>query len=73
MCFCGKRNDDGLGNPIPETVYCIDCPPQLCNSCGEMSSIKESCKCWVSLEDMNLADQKALFALMNMGLTKLDE
>lgn len=61
---CGRIKDGPTGDPtdlFPAT-HCGDCPPWLCDGCGEMDSAAQHCRCWVSLEGMSLADQKALFA-----------
>ena len=57
---CGT--DAGEGNPTPE--HCRSCPPTRCDDCGHMSNwaTGDLCPCWTSLEDMSLADLKALFA-----------
>jgi hypothetical protein len=39
---------------------CMHCPPVTCDDCGEPDD--RTCSCWVSIEDMSLADKKALFA-----------
>lgn len=52
---------DGKG-PDTEISSCVDCLPKKCERCGEMDSYRESCSCWISLEDMPMADIKALFA-----------
>lgn len=55
---CGRELDD-----VPEADYCSQCPPRRCEQCGEIYSMSDLCKCWVSIEDMAPADIKALFAM----------
>lgn len=49
-------------DPIPQ--HCPSCPPTRCDDCGGMSvwATGDLCSCWTSVEDLNLADLKALFA-----------
>jgi hypothetical protein len=56
---CGA--DAGDENP-PNPTYCGQCPPWTCDGCGEPCSMADTCACYVSLDGMNLADLKALFA-----------
>jgi hypothetical protein len=61
---CGRTKSDPTGDPsdLYPSEHCGDCPPWTCQTCGEVCSAKELCSCWVSLEDMGLADIKALLA-----------
>lgn len=64
----------GCGTPAnpdyPVPSACEQCPPRLCESCGEMDSIAAPCRCWIKIENMAPADVKALFAadgMFNVG------
>jgi len=35
---------------------------------GQMDSMKEECKCWVSVSDMSLPDLKGVFASGGLGV-----
>lgn len=63
---CGSVR--GWDGSVPLPKHCAECPPWQCHSCGEMDSMAEHCSCWVSLEGMNLADLKGIFARGDMGL-----
>jgi hypothetical protein len=53
--------------PIPD--HCEKCPPWICDGCGQPCSISAPCSCWISLEDVALADIKALFAASDIDLS----
>lgn len=53
--------------PVPD--HCGSCPPWTCDECGQPCSMADPCACWISLEGMALADIKALFAAIDLGLT----
>lgn len=66
----------GCGTPTgshwPETPVpcrCEKCPPEKCDTCGQMDSVGNRCPCWVPLEGMAHADIKALFAEIGLGLS----
>lgn len=58
---------------MPSCMYppehCGKCPPWTCAECGEKCSAEDLCSCWTSLEGMNLADLKAVFAASDMSLS----
>ena len=64
---CGRLR--GHDDQIPTPDHCDKCPPWRCDKCGEMDSMASPCSCWVSLMGMPMADIKALFAAVDMGLT----
>lgn len=49
-------------DPTPE--HCGSCPPTVCDECGGVCNWQtgDLCPCWISVEDLALADLKALFA-----------
>ncbi len=51
----GSIETDGL-----DDGRCMHCPPVACVTCGEPDD--RCCSCWVSIENLPLADIKALFA-----------
>lgn len=52
----GDDSPGGLG-------YCRDCPPHLCEDCGQMESYNgPHCACWTDLTVMAPADVKAVLA-----------
>jgi hypothetical protein len=57
---CGASSD--LEGPTPNA--CTSCPPSICVDCGGVNHLAtdRSCVCWVNIEDVSLADVKALFA-----------
>lgn len=62
MCKgCGMTMAE-LDPPGPDVEHCSDCPPWLCDQCGQMDSMQQHCPCWQSLDGMNLAELKAVFA-----------
>lgn len=52
---------DACGD-LPAVERCRDCPPAVCETCGELDHVDVPCRCWVSVESMPLPDAKALFA-----------
>ena len=56
----------GCGIPVSPDGFapqhCQYCPPWDCADCGGKSSVLSPCSCWASLEGMQVADVKALFA-----------
>lgn len=61
----GYNNDDGH---VPPSNRCSQCPPVLCDQCGELDHIDALCKCWRSVADIPLADLKGLFAGSGLSL-----
>lgn len=57
---CDVRAVGSLETASLENGRCMHCPPLVCPDCGEPDD--RECSCWVSIEDLNLADKKALFA-----------
>ena len=49
-------------------LHCGNCPPWKCEDCGQMSSATELCRCWISLEDIPLADIKGLLAMGGLSV-----
>jgi len=41
---------------------CPQCPPRVCDRCGQLDSPAVSCLCWVSVDALPTADLKALMA-----------
>lgn len=68
-CICGKEEIEE-GHVLNALLYkndkpifiCSDCPPQPCFNCKELGSIENPCSCTVKLENLALADIKAIFA-----------
>lgn len=60
---CGTDTGQELGS-IPTPDGCGQCPPEACGTCGGINHLRTGrmCSCWVSVEDMPLADVKAIFA-----------
>ena len=52
----------------PPISGCPNCPPRKCDQCGEMDSADSHCACWISVEDIPLADLKALFASSDLSI-----
>lgn len=58
----------GCGAPAdrsgPQPSGCGECPPDTCRVCGGVNHIATDrmCSCWVSVQDMNVADLKGLFS-----------
>lgn len=70
-CGCLISWTDATPEPIEE--HCAACPPWTCDDCGEIDSYagEPRCACWVSVEDLPLADVKAIFAAdgtFNVGI-----
>lgn len=57
-----------MGSDVPVPDHCGQCPPWTCDSCGQLCSMAEPCPCWTPLDGMCLADLKALFADIDLGL-----
>lgn len=57
---CGSPSAEG--DPTPS--HCPRCPAEQCEDCGGWNVwlTGDMCSCWISVEDMPLAEQKALFA-----------
>ena len=66
-CFCGKKS---ATEPVPSKFWCPECPNFTCNECGGENGYNTSCSCWTSLEGMNHADLKGIFALMDFSIEK---
>ena len=64
-CFCGKKL---AIEPVPNKFWCPECPKFTCDKCGGENGYDVICKCWTSLENMNLADLKGIFALMDLEI-----
>ena len=56
-CPCAPACDSRPGH----LVGC-ECPPYLCRDCGTKQPQTEPCGCWIKIEDVPLADIKAIFA-----------
>lgn len=58
---CGTAPDDPAMGGTSGCQYCL---PETCSTCGGVNHIATDrmCSCWVSIEDISLADQKAIFA-----------
>lgn len=61
-CGATKSGPDGTPTDMFPSTHCGHCPPWVCDECGATTSMADPCSCWISLEGMSLADQKALFA-----------
>ena len=61
-CGATKPGPDGTPTDMFPSEHCGDCPPWTCEDCGNPCSSAALCSCWISLENMPLADMKALFA-----------
>lgn len=61
-CRATMPGPNGTPNDLVPSEHCGQCPPWRCEKCGEMSSAADLCSCWTRIEDMALADIKALFA-----------
>lgn len=62
---CGGRIFWTNETPEPTGDHCANCPPWTCQDCGQLDGSLPGgprCSCWLSLEDMPLADIKAIFA-----------
>lgn len=62
---CGTKSIEGLN---PE--HCGNCPPWTCEECGQPSHTDALCGCWTPIDDMPLADLKALFAASDLSLER---
>ncbi|GLP64372.1 hypothetical protein TUSST3_09920 [Streptomyces sp. TUS-ST3] len=60
---CGATKLYPTGDPTDlfPSEHCGDCPPWICEGCGETCSAVALCSCWVQLDTLLLADVKALF------------
>ena len=68
-CKCGK--EWAIEGSFPgKSFWCPECPTEFCNKCDGENGYNISCKCWTSLEEMNFADKKAIFALMDLAIEK---
>lgn len=67
---CGSTKPEPNGTPTDfyPAEHCGKCPPWACEECGEMSSAAEPCGCWVMLDTLPFADQKAIFAVNGWSL-----
>lgn len=76
-CICGKEEIEE-GHVLNALLYkndklvfiCYDCPPQICPNCKELGSAKNPCSCTVKLENLALADIKAIFAKDGLSVGK---
>lgn len=68
-CGATKPGPDGTPSDLFPSAHCGDCPPWICETCGEQCSAAALCSCWVSLEGMSLADIKATLALADLDVT----
>jgi hypothetical protein len=61
---CGRTKPGPTCDPsdLFPSAHCGDCPPWICETCGEACSAVALCSCWISLAGMPLADVKAIFA-----------
>jgi len=55
---CGRTQAPGM----PQPTMCDHCPPVICGDCGQMMSLSNLCRCWISVENIAMADAKALFS-----------
>lgn len=68
-CGASKPGPDGSPTDIFPSEHCGECPPWVCDGCGEMDSAKSPCHCWLDISTLNLADQKAVFASIGLSLS----
>lgn len=63
---CGHHRD-GTGQLT--TARCGKCPPALCGDCGKWDQVDgPMCDCWRPIAGMPLADIKAMFADVGLGV-----
>lgn len=67
-CGATKPAPDGTPTDMSPSEHCGKCPPWQCEDCGEMCSAEALCSCWVQLDDLSHADQKAIFARIGLSL-----
>lgn len=65
---CGHISSDSPEDSPPNPSHCGNCPPWICDGCGQTCSFAELCVCWIPLDDMALADIKAVFAASDMSI-----
>lgn len=58
---CGHLVPNGEGS-TPPPDHCGNCPPWVCDGCGQLDSMTQPCSCWVAVDHLPLADLKAVFA-----------
>lgn len=65
---CGHTKPAPTGDPTDlfPSEHCGDCPPWICETCGQQCSATALCPCWTSFDGMTLADIKAVFAADGM-------
>jgi len=68
-CGATKPAPDGTPTDHHPSDHCGQCPPWQCETCGEMCSAAALCSCWLRIEDLTLADVKALFATIDLGVS----
>lgn len=61
---CGAPS--GPDTPVPD--HCDQCPPWICDACGQFDSSAAPCPCWTPLDGMALADIKGLFAASGLSV-----
>lgn len=68
-CGTTQRQIQGCPPPDPVTLHCPSCPPWICADCGETDVVAgPRCGCWQSLENVSLADLKAMFADIDLSV-----
>jgi len=60
----------GYGNEVPTPSSCSECSNVVCGECGDPDD--RVCSCWVTFDEMSLADIKAAFAGIDLSITKTD-
>lgn len=49
-------------------AHCANCPPWICDGCGLLDSMAAPCACWLPFEGVPMADIKAMFAGVGLGV-----
>ena len=65
-CGATKPAPDETPTDLFPSAHCGDCPPWICESCGQWCSATALCPCWLSFDGMSVADIKAVFAADGM-------
>jgi hypothetical protein len=68
-CGAMKPEPDGSPSDFGPSEHCGDCPPWLCEDCGEMCSLASLCPCWTPVDQLAHADLKAFLAEAGLSLS----